>query len=381
MSKSPSLRRIQADIRELALDPSDRYHAAPLENDMFEWWVHIFAFFCLVSAIKHISSFLSYLRGTIVSIFARRHFTIRGADDTDFAGGVYHGRILLPAEYPFKPPHILFLTPNGRFETNTKVCLSFSAFHPELWQPAWGIRLILEALISFLPTPADGAIGAVDWKPSERKALAKKSVDYCCPLCGKIVDLLPKLKPKDTANGEKKPSRFQQEIEKLQRFQELEHKNKDDGKKETDNASEEPNDTDEKVDEKPKIEQKETETSPPANDKPGLCETETMAPASNSQDQAEQVTDDSDNHSSDRLQRDRETTPQPNFKPEEEEEVAHVEETAADVPLVAAAPSTSSPLLDPILNVAIVVLAMICFLLVQKLQALLDDLEALEAQD
>ena len=37
MSKSPSLRRIQADVRELALDPSDRYHAAPLENDMFEW--------------------------------------------------------------------------------------------------------------------------------------------------------------------------------------------------------------------------------------------------------------------------------------------------------------------------------------------------------
>jgi ubiquitin-conjugating enzyme E2 J1 len=39
MSKSPSLRRIQADIRELAFDPSDRYHAAPLENDMFEWCV------------------------------------------------------------------------------------------------------------------------------------------------------------------------------------------------------------------------------------------------------------------------------------------------------------------------------------------------------
>ena len=37
MSKSPSLRRIQADIRELLLDPSDRYHAAPLEDDMFEW--------------------------------------------------------------------------------------------------------------------------------------------------------------------------------------------------------------------------------------------------------------------------------------------------------------------------------------------------------
>jgi hypothetical protein len=39
MSKSPSLRRIQADIRELAHDPSERYHASPLENDMFEWYV------------------------------------------------------------------------------------------------------------------------------------------------------------------------------------------------------------------------------------------------------------------------------------------------------------------------------------------------------
>jgi len=37
MSKSPSLRRIQADIRELALDPSDRYSAHPMEDDMFEW--------------------------------------------------------------------------------------------------------------------------------------------------------------------------------------------------------------------------------------------------------------------------------------------------------------------------------------------------------
>mmetsp|Transcript_7602 Transcript_7602/g.16160 ORF Transcript_7602/g.16160 Transcript_7602/m.16160 type:complete len:330 (-) Transcript_7602:258-1247(-) len=181
MSKSPSLRRIQADIRELARDPSDRYHAAPLEDDMFEW-----------------------------------HFTIRGADDTEFEGGVYHGRILLPAEYPFKPPHIVFLTPSGRFETGTKVCLSFSAYHPELWQPAWGIRLILEALISFLPTPADGAIGSLDWTKEERKRLAKKSSSYCCLRCGNAARLLPELDGK-----EKKPAsiKFQKEIEQLKALQ------------------------------------------------------------------------------------------------------------------------------------------------------------------
>merc|ERR1711862_703666 len=125
---------IQADVRELALEPSDRYHAAPLEDDMFEW-----------------------------------HFTIRGPEGTEFEGGYYHGRILLPPEYPFKPPHGIFTTPSGRFETHTKICLSFTAYHQELWQPAWGIRLILEALISFLPTPADGAIGALDWTKEERR--------------------------------------------------------------------------------------------------------------------------------------------------------------------------------------------------------------------
>lgn len=66
------------------------------------------------------------------------HFTLRGPRDTEFEGGVYHGRILLPADYPFKPPNIMLLTPNGRFEVRKKICLSISAYHPEEWQPAWG---------------------------------------------------------------------------------------------------------------------------------------------------------------------------------------------------------------------------------------------------
>lgn len=209
MSKSPSLRRIQADIRELSMDPSDRYFAAPLENDMFEW-----------------------------------HFTIKGADGTDFEGGVYHGRILLPAEYPFKPPNIVFLTPNGRFETGMKVCLSFSAYHPELWQPAWGIRLILEALISFLPTKGDGAIGALDWPSDERKRLAKESVKYNCPTCGNCNDILKKwekkIQNKVRGGGGGKKSRFQKEIEQLHAMQaatEGEDKATGDGEAGTDDSA------------------------------------------------------------------------------------------------------------------------------------------------
>ena len=36
-------------------------------------------------------------------------------------------------------------------------------------QPAWGIRLILEALISFFPSPSQGALGGLDWTPEERR--------------------------------------------------------------------------------------------------------------------------------------------------------------------------------------------------------------------
>ena len=70
---------------------------------------------------------------------------------TESQGGVYHGRILVPADYPMKPPDIIVLTPNGRFPTNhtfftqyhpwlcrfevgKKICLSISGHHPETWQ-------------------------------------------------------------------------------------------------------------------------------------------------------------------------------------------------------------------------------------------------------
>mmetsp|Transcript_21289 Transcript_21289/g.42214 ORF Transcript_21289/g.42214 Transcript_21289/m.42214 type:complete len:415 (+) Transcript_21289:54-1298(+) len=152
-------KRIFADVRELQEEGSGEYWAEPLEDNIFEW-----------------------------------HFTIRGPKATDFEGGCYHGRILLPSDYPFKPPNIIFLTPNGRFEAGKKICLSISAYHPEEWQAAWGIRLILEALISFLPTEGGGAVGALDWSGPERRRLATASQEFCCHTCsckGRVKLALP----------------------------------------------------------------------------------------------------------------------------------------------------------------------------------------------
>lgn len=145
-----SVRRIMAEVKEfnvLNKSPTTFYYAAPLESDLFEW-----------------------------------HFTVRGPPDTPFADGVYHGRIVLPAEYPLKPPEIILLTQNGRFEVGKRICLSVTAHHQETWQPSWGIRTILTALVGFMPSKAEG-VGALDYPDDDRRRLARRSWHFSCDRC------------------------------------------------------------------------------------------------------------------------------------------------------------------------------------------------------
>lgn len=165
--KCPGVKRLMREAIELA-EATEEYCAKPLEDNLFEW-----------------------------------HFTVQGPKGTDFEGGVYHGRILLPKEYPMQPPHIILLTPNGRFEVNKKICLSISGHHPETWQPSWSIRTALLALIAFMPTPAEGTIGSLDYTPGERRILAKKSKNWSCPLCGDVAALLSMTAAKPPTEEEK----------------------------------------------------------------------------------------------------------------------------------------------------------------------------------
>uniref|UniRef100_A0A1I8GCM1 UBIQUITIN_CONJUGAT_2 domain-containing protein n=1 Tax=Macrostomum lignano TaxID=282301 RepID=A0A1I8GCM1_9PLAT len=146
-SRNPAVKRLMREAKDLAA-PTELYYAQPLEDNLFEW-----------------------------------HFTIRGPVDSDFEGGVYHGRVLIPGDYPMKPPNIILLTPNGRFEINKKICLSISGYHPETWRPAWSIRTALLALVGFMPTHGLGAIGALEYPPEERRRLARQSRDWRCPIC------------------------------------------------------------------------------------------------------------------------------------------------------------------------------------------------------
>ena len=149
MMKSAATKRLMQEYKDLQEQPCPEFTAAPLEDNILEF-----------------------------------HFTIRGPPQGGFQGGRYHGRLIFPPEYPFKAPNIIFLTENGRFEVGQKICLSITAFHQETWHPAWGIRTVLIAVISFFLQPGMGAVGAIDWTEQERAKCALKSVDYCCPVCG-----------------------------------------------------------------------------------------------------------------------------------------------------------------------------------------------------
>jgi len=75
---------------------------------------------------------------------------VENIQGTPYEGGYYHGRLRFPPEYPMKPPSVLMATPNGRFKTNTRLCLSMSDFHPETWNPMWSVSSILTGLYSFM---------------------------------------------------------------------------------------------------------------------------------------------------------------------------------------------------------------------------------------
>lgn len=145
----PPLTTAVREAQELAASPSADLAAAPLESDLFEW-----------------------------------HFTLRGPPNSSYAGGLYHGRIVLPPTYPLRPPSFRFVTPSGRFEANREICLSISGHHEETWQPAWGLRTALVALRAFMETDPRGQVGGLDASDAVRRRLAGESGAFVCNGCG-----------------------------------------------------------------------------------------------------------------------------------------------------------------------------------------------------
>ncbi|KAH8382249.1 hypothetical protein KR009_002563 [Drosophila setifemur] len=134
--------RMKQDYMRLKRDPLPYITAEPLPNNILEW-----------------------------------HYCVKGPEDSPYYGGYYHGTLLFPREFPFKPPSIYMLTPNGRFKTNTRLCLSISDFHPDTWNPTWCVGTILTGLLSFMleSTPTLGSIESSNY---DKQMFAQKSLAF-----------------------------------------------------------------------------------------------------------------------------------------------------------------------------------------------------------
>ncbi|XP_063699866.1 ubiquitin-conjugating enzyme E2 J2 [Culicoides brevitarsis] len=134
--------RLKQDYIRLKKDPVPYISAEPLPSNILEW-----------------------------------HYVIRGPEDSLYAGGYYHGCLLFSKDFPFKPPSIYMYTPNGRFKTNKRLCLSISDFHPDTWNPAWSISTILTGLLSFMleTTPT---LGSCESTLIEKRRFADQSLEF-----------------------------------------------------------------------------------------------------------------------------------------------------------------------------------------------------------
>jgi len=174
MSNRTAVSRLKQDYMKIKKDPVPYIVAEPLPSNLLEW-----------------------------------HYVVTGPDDSPFKGGMYHGKLVFPREFPFKPPSILMITPNGRFETNKRLCLSISDYHPDTWNPSWSVSTILTGLLSFMleNTPTLGSIEKTD---SEKRKYAYNSLEH--NLKNKhFRDLFPDLRQKAEAEIEARRQRTGQQ--------------------------------------------------------------------------------------------------------------------------------------------------------------------------
>jgi len=102
-----------------------------------------------------------------------------GTED-EFVDGQYLARLEFPERFPIEPPWFYFMTPNGVYQVEDKVCISIGGYHKSDYPAALGARGFAKQLVNgfigwkFL----EGGVNLLDTTIKEKKRLAKDSVLY-----------------------------------------------------------------------------------------------------------------------------------------------------------------------------------------------------------
>uniref|UniRef100_A0A1D1ZKR1 E2 ubiquitin-conjugating enzyme n=1 Tax=Anthurium amnicola TaxID=1678845 RepID=A0A1D1ZKR1_9ARAE len=180
MATKAAYKRLNKEYISLQKNPPPYLMAKPLESNILEW-----------------------------------HYVIRGPPDTPYHNGEYHGVLLFPAEYPFKPPSIRMTTPSGRFQPDTRLCLSMSDFHPSTWNPSWSVATILTGLLSFM-TSNEATTGSIKTTDADKRIYASRSHQFnlndskfkeifpelCVPECVPVEVLYPINNPSSSSSDD-----------------------------------------------------------------------------------------------------------------------------------------------------------------------------------
>jgi ubiquitin-protein ligase len=142
MSDRLFLRRLQGDVKDLDKNRMD-----------------------FVQAIQDIDN---------VKLF---YFMLRPLDEP-YIGGLFMGKIELPADYPKTPGSFYMLTPSGRFNINAKICLTNSSYHKENWTPSWSIRNMIMGVASIFIADDTSGISHIKDTKENRKKMALDSVNF-----------------------------------------------------------------------------------------------------------------------------------------------------------------------------------------------------------
>ena len=82
--------------------------------------------------------------------------TLPGPNSTPYEGGIFHLKISIPQEYPFRPPGIRFVTPifHPNINAQGEICLDILQ---DQWTPSLTIKSLLLSICSLLkdPNPED----------------------------------------------------------------------------------------------------------------------------------------------------------------------------------------------------------------------------------
>jgi ubiquitin-conjugating enzyme E2 J2 len=142
MASTGAVRRLSKEYADMLKNPTPHVEAHPEPNNILTWY-----------------------------------FVIEGPQDSCYENGLYLGRIRFPENYPFKPPSFFMLTPSGRFETETSICLSYSAHHADTWSPVWSIGKMIQGLLSFM-LEEEKALGTMVTDEKTKRILASTSVEF-----------------------------------------------------------------------------------------------------------------------------------------------------------------------------------------------------------